>query len=162
MGKSIYVQDYMEGNICFGCGKENPEGLQIKSYWEDEVCVCIWHSKDKYQGWTNLLNGGILGTLVDCHCMGAAMSYAYRKEGRDFDSEPVYKYATGTMNIKYLKPTPNNLPIILKAWIKEIKDKKTIVFCEAWVDDIKTAEAEVIAIRVFDGSQTNNHKAFAI
>jgi hypothetical protein len=62
--KSPYIQDYMEGNICFGCGKDNPEGLQIKSYWEEDKCICIFQSQEKYQGWKNLMNGGILATVV--------------------------------------------------------------------------------------------------
>lgn len=148
-----YFQEYMEENVCFGCGKNNPEGLQIKSYWEGDTCICIWNSQQKYNGWTNLLNGGILATLVDCHCMATATSYAYQQENnRAWNSEPVYRYATGTMTIKYLKPTSNNLPIRLEAKIREVKNKKTTVQCTCWSGGIKTAEAEVIAIRVYDSS----------
>ena len=150
----------MEGNICFGCGKDNPDGLQIKSFWEDDVCYCLWNSAPKYQGWTNLMNGGVLATLIDCHTMGTAMSHAYHLENRHYDTKPVYQYATGTMQVKYIKPTPNNQEICLKATIKEVKGRKTIVYCEAWVGSVKTAEAEVIAIRVFDSSQPVEKQSF--
>lgn len=154
-GKSPYIQDYMDGNICFGCGKENHEGLQIKSFWEGDTCICRWDSMDKYQGWTNLMNGGILATLIDCHTMGAAMSHAYHLENRWYDTSPAYMYATGTLTVKYLKPTPNNDTLELRAKILEVKGKKTVLHCEAWVGDLKTAEAEVIAIRVVDTSQAH-------
>lgn len=159
--EKIYVQDFMDGNICFGCGKDNTEGLQIKSYWEEDICICDWENHHpRYQGWTDLMNGGVVATLVDCHTMGAAMSHAYRTENRAYNSEPLYMYATGTMTIKYLKPTPYGKPIRLTAKIKEVKGKKTVITCETWVEGIKTTESEVIAIRVVDTSQAHGQSSF--
>lgn len=156
----LYIQDFLEGNICFGCGKDNPDGLQIKSFWINDVCHCLWNSAPKYQGWTNILNGGILATLIDCHTMGTAISHAYRLENRSYDTEPVYKYATGSMQIKYLKPTPNDQEVDLRATVKEVKGRKTVVLCEVWVGDVQTAESEVIAIRVVDSSQPTKGSPF--
>jgi acyl-coenzyme A thioesterase PaaI-like protein len=155
-----YFQDFMPNNVCFGCGKDNHEGLHIKSYWEGEESICSWNSEEKYHGWANLLNGGILATIIDCHCMGTAIAYACKMENRSLDSEPIYRYATGTLTIKYLKPTSNNHPIMLRARVTEVKGKKTVLFCEAFSNNIKTAEAEVIAIRVFDSSQDNAKNPF--
>ncbi|WP_026999745.1 PaaI family thioesterase [Eisenibacter elegans] len=154
-----YIQDFMDGNICFGCGKDNPQGLQIKSHWEGDACVCLWDAHDpKYQGWKGLMNGGILATLIDCHTMGTAMAHAYRSEGRPYDSAPVYMYATGTMTVKYLQPTPIDVPIRLEARVLEVKGRKTIIACEAWAEGIQTASAEVVAIRVVDSSQAHGSK----
>lgn len=150
---SKYFQDHMPGNICYGCGRDNHFGLKIRSYWEGDEAICIWNSEEKYQGWKNILNGGVQATLIDCHSMCTAMAYAYRQEGRGLDSQPEYKYATGTMTIKYLKPTPNDKPIELRASVLEQKGKKTTVQCDVYVDGLKTAEANVIAIRVFDSSK---------
>ncbi len=147
-----YFQDYMPGNVCFGCGRDNHFGLKISSYWEGDEAVCIWNSEEKYQGWRGLMNGGILATLIDCHTMGAALAAAYKVENRALDSQPVYRYATGTMTVKYLKPTPNDKPIELRAKILEIKNRKTTVHCVALSEGVVTAEATVIAIRVFDSS----------
>ncbi len=158
--QKIYFQDYMEGNVCFGCGKDNPEGLQIKSYWEEDEAVCIWNSKDKYHGWPSLMNGGILATLVDCHCMCTAMAHAYKIEGRAMGTEPTYKYATGTLSIKYIRPTSNDHPVVLKAKVEDVKGRKTTVVCDVYSSDQKTAEAKVIAIRVFDSSAKNNNERF--
>ncbi|MFT6866974.1 MAG: acyl-coenzyme A thioesterase PaaI-like protein [Cyclobacteriaceae bacterium] len=149
MDNKDYFQDHMPENVCFGCGK-NHEGLNIKSYWEGNISICRWNSKEKYHGWENLLNGGILATLVDCHCMGTAMAHAYKLENRDLDSEPIYRYATGTLSVKYLKPTPNDQTIELRARIIEVKNRKTVLKCEVFSNSELTAEADVIAIRVFD------------
>ena len=84
MSEPKYFQDAMPENVCYGCG-HNDEGLKIKSYWEGEEAVCRWKSEEKYHGWSNLMNGGIMATLIDCHCMGTAMADAYRSEGRSFE-----------------------------------------------------------------------------
>lgn len=155
-----YFQSHMPENVCFGCGASNEEGLQIKSFWEGEESVCHWNSQEKYHGWANLLNGGILATLIDCHCMGTAMADAYRREDRSLDSEPTYRYATGTITVKYVKPTPNDQTIELRTKVTEVKGKKTVMSCTASVDGEITAEAEVIAIRVFDSSSHKGDNPF--
>lgn len=155
-----YFQDHMPGNVCFGCGAENPDGLQIKSYWEGEEAVCIWHSEERYHGWKHIMNGGILATLIDCHCMGAAMAAAYRAENRNLDSLPEYRYATGTMTVKYLLPTSNLNPVELRAQIREIKGKKVNLSCQVFSAGKQTVEAEVIAIRVADSSQHQANNPF--
>ena len=85
--------------------------------------------------------------------MGTAMAYAYQSEGRSMDTDPEYRYATGTLTVKYLKPTPNTT-VELRAKIVEVKGRKTVLSCELYSDKgEKTAEADVIAIRVFDSSE---------
>lgn len=159
MNQPIF-QDHMPGNVCFGCGTNNPEGLHIKSYWQGDKSVCKWLPEEKYHGWANLLNGGILATLIDCHCMGTAMAYAYKVEKRELNSQPEYRYATGTLTVKYLKPTSNNHLVELSTTVIEMKGRKTIMHCEVYSQGVKTAEAEVIAIRVFDGNQANTQNPF--
>jgi acyl-coenzyme A thioesterase PaaI-like protein len=146
-----YFQDHMPGNVCFGCGSENPEGLQIKSYWDGDEGVCVWHSLPRYHGWENVINGGVLATLVDCHCMGTALAAAYRAEGRAMGTDPVYRYATGTITVRYLKPTRNDRPIELRARVVETKGRKTRLTCQVLSDGEPTAEAEVIGFRVLEG-----------
>ncbi len=158
--ESDYFQDHMPENVCFGCGIHNDEGLQIKSYWEGNESVCKWDSQEKYHGWANLLNGGVLATIIDCHCMGTAMADAYRREERSLDSEPVYRYATGTLTVKYLKPTPNDKTIELRTKITEVKGRKTVMICEAIVEGEVTATAEVIGIRVYDSSTHTGENPF--
>lgn len=151
MAEKTYIQDYMPGNVCFGCGKENPDGLQIKSYMEGDTCVCVWESEEKYHGWENVMNGGVLATLIDCHSMATALEAAYRAEGRPLGSDPVYRYATGEITVRYLKPTPNDQPVTLKAHVVEMEGRKNRVHCDVYSDGEKTAEADVLAVRVFEG-----------
>ncbi len=150
-----YFQDFMPGNICFGCGRDNHEGLKISSYWQGKEAICHWRSEDKYQGWKGVLNGGIIATLIDCHTMCTAMAEAYKSENRTLDTNPIYRYATGTLTVNYLKPTLNDAPVTLKAKVIEVKGKKTVLKCEVWSNEELTAQADVVAIRVFDSSKEN-------
>lgn len=154
-------QDHMEGNVCFGCGQDNPEGLQIHSFWEGDTAICRWMPEKKYWGWVNILNGGIIATLIDCHCMGTAMAEAYRAEGRSLDTLPMYRYATGTLNIRYLKPTPGDQEVEVSAKVLEVKKRKTTLSVEVWCAGELTATAEVIALRVVDSSIPSEGNPFS-
>ncbi|WP_456460456.1 PaaI family thioesterase [Reichenbachiella sp.] len=155
-----YFQNHMPENVCFGCGINNDQGLHIKSYWEGDESVCQWQSEEHYHGWSDLMNGGIMATLIDCHCMGTAMAHAYKEEGRTLDTMPEYRYATGTLNVKYLRPTSNKHPVELRARVTEVKGRKTVMHCDFFCQGEKTAEAEVIGIRVFDSSQAEDGNVF--
>jgi len=150
----------MPSNVCFGCGQDNHEGLQIKSYWDGEEAICVWESKEKYQGWKGLMNGGIIATLIDCHSMCTSMAATYRAENRGLDTLPEYRYATGTMTIKYVKPTSNTAPVELRATVREIKGRKVTVDCKVFSEGQLTVIAEVIAIRVYDSSQVQEKNVF--
>lgn len=159
--QDVIFQEYMPENVCFGCGHQNVDGLKIASHWEGEKSICIWQPDPKYCGWPGLLNGGIMATLIDCHCMGTAMADAYRSENRDLDSQPIYRYATGTLTVRYLKPTPLQRSVKLVATILERKGRKSTIQCDLYSGELKTAEATVIAIRVYDSSSDENSEAFS-
>ncbi len=153
-----YFQDYMPGNICFGCGKHTKEGLHIKSYWKGNYSECLWTPKDIHQGWPHIMNGGIIATLIDCHCMGTAMAFAYKKEQRALDSLPEYRYATGSINVKYISPTPNK-KIKLIASAESYSEKKIFLKCTLIYKNKITVTAEVWAFRVYDSSKNDNNFA---
>lgn len=145
-----YFQDYMLDKVCFGCGANNPAGLHIQSFWDGEEAVCFWEPQAPYQGWPGITCGGIIATLIDCHCMATAMATAIRAENRPLGSEPHYRFATGNLNICYLLPTPMDAPLELRARVTVIKDnRKYTLACNLSVNGEKTVEAEVIAFLVY-------------
>lgn len=161
MSENEFFQDHMPGNVCFGCGRDNHEGLQISSHWHDGEGVCVWEPKEKYQGWRGLVNGGILATLVDCHCMCTSMAHAVRRENRSLDSSPYYRFATGQMKIRYLKPTPADRPVEVRARVMDIKDeRKYTLQAEVWSGGKekggKVVEAEVISFLVFSSDNPDH------
>lgn len=150
MAEDACFQDYMPGEICFGCGGANPTGLHIRSFWEGDEGVCRWQPEAYHQGWDGVACGGIIATLIDCHCMATAMATAVRSEHRALASEPRYRFATANLSIRYLKPTPINGPLTLRAHVAEVKDgRKYTLACDLYAGGIKTVEATVVAVLVY-------------
>jgi len=162
MPKREYFQHAMPGDVCFGCGSDNAAGLKIHSYWDGDEGVCRWRPEKKHEGWEGITCGGIIATLIDCHCMATAMATAIRNEGRALMSEPYYRFATGMLNIKYLAPTPNDKELELRAHVTEVKnEKKYTLECGLYADGVKTAEATVVAFLVHRSDQVDRDSAFS-
>lgn len=132
---------------CFGCGRNNEHGLQIKSFWDGDETICTWIPKKIYGAGLGVLCGGILSTLIDCHCVNTAIAALYKTEGRELGSKPFIPYAGGSITMRHMKPIFVKNPVVLRAKIKETKDRKTIISCTAFSDKIECAKAEVIAIK---------------
>lgn len=134
-----------EGTFCWGCGKNNEHGLQLKSYWKDEESIATWVPKEYHMAFPGILNGGIIATLIDCHGTGTANAAAHKAAD---GSNRHFMYVTGSISVKYLRPTPINKPITLRAKITEMSEKKIKVACDLYSEDMKCAIGEVLAVRV--------------
>ena len=121
--KAIQDQWSEVASHCWGCGRNNEHGLQIKSYWEGDETVCRWHPKEYHTAYPGMVCGGIIATIMDCHCLNTVVSVAYRAEGRAMDTKPDIVYVTGSLLLKLLRPTPIDKPIVLRARIKEKKER---------------------------------------
>lgn len=140
--------------VCYGCGGSNPHGLHIKSYWhEDGVHVLADHVPDaKYCGWPDLVYGGLIAMLVDCHSNWTAMPYHYRAESREPGSLPRIDCVTGNLGIKFIKPTPMGVPLTLRARVEGEVGRKSRVICEVFAGDVLTAVGDSVFVRVDTGS----------
>jgi acyl-coenzyme A thioesterase PaaI-like protein len=143
-------QDYYpeQWSHCFGCGHLNEHGHQIKSYWDGDETVAYFTPEPHHTAIPGYVYGGLLASLIDCHGTGSAAAAAYRAEGRPMDTDPPLRFLTGSLNVKYRKPTPLGPPIQLRGRIREVKGRKVIVDVSVLVDDILTVTGEVIAIQV--------------
>lgn len=136
--------------VCFGCGSKNAHGLRIKSYWDaDNVHVIMTHIPDpRYIGWPSLVYGGLISCLVDCHSNWTVMANHYRAEGREAGSLPRIDCVTGSLGVKYIKPTPMGVPLTLRARIEGEPGRKTRVLCEVYAGDTLTALGDSVFVRV--------------
>ena len=142
-------QDHIAEKHCWGCGILNKRGLQIRSTWSGDETVCTWQPKDYHlAGPTHVLNGGIIATIIDCHSICTAIAAAHRTEGRAMNTAPSIWYATASLQVTYLKPTPIHEPVVLRARVKEMKGKKTIITCSLFAEGEECARGEVVAVRV--------------
>lgn len=136
--------------VCFGCGSKNANGLQIKSHWStDNIHVVMTHIPDAcYVGWPSLVYGGLISCLIDCHSNWTVMANHYRAEGREADTLPRIDCVTGSLSVKYIKPTPMGVPLTLKARVEGDIGRKTRVLCEVYAGDKLTALGDSIFVRV--------------
>jgi acyl-coenzyme A thioesterase PaaI-like protein len=142
-------QDYYPENVawCYGCGRLNEHGLQIKSHWDGDEAVCTFLPRPYHIAIPGYVYGGLIASLIDCHCTGTASAAAYRAEDRPLDSQPPFRFVTASLKVDYLKPTPLGVPLEVRARVREIKGRKVIM--EAWLsaNGEVTARGEVVAVQ---------------
>ncbi|MCL7454637.1 MAG: PaaI family thioesterase [Anaerolineae bacterium] len=143
-------QDYYPDEVahCYGCGRLNEHGHQIKSYWEGEQAVATYTPKPYHTAIPGYVYGGLIASLIDCHSTGTAAAAAYRAEGRAMDTEPALRFVTASLHVDYLKPTPIDDPLELRARVKEIKGRKVVVTTELSAQGEVCARGEVVAVQV--------------
>jgi acyl-coenzyme A thioesterase PaaI-like protein len=123
-------QDYYQDEFahCFGCGRLNQDGLQIKSYWDGEESVSHYTPKACYTGGsTEYFYGGIICALIDCHSGATASAAKLRAEGFSLGDIPLTRFVTASLKVDFLKPTPMGKLIEVRGRVIEIKNRKIIV-----------------------------------
>jgi acyl-coenzyme A thioesterase PaaI-like protein len=134
MTQELSLQEtYAPNGICFGCGVQNERGLHIRSYPAadgSEDVVAEFRAEPYQQAFPGVVNGGIIGALLDCHSNWTGAYYLMKKTG---DEEPPCT-VTADFHVKLTRPTPSDAPITLKARVVESPS-----------DDRAVVEAELIA-----------------
>src|SRR5260221_4368271 len=145
-------QDYYPDALahCYGCGKLNEHGHQIKSYWDGDESVCNFQPKPYHIAIPGYVYGGVLASLIDCHGTGTAAAAGYRAENRPMDSEPPLRYLTASLHVDYLKPTPLGLTLEVRGKVKEVAGRKVVI--DEWIvaDGVITVRGSVVAVQVPD------------
>jgi acyl-coenzyme A thioesterase PaaI-like protein len=123
----ISLQDrYGPDTICFGCGPANDRGLQIKSFPLGDEVVADWTPSAHHQAFEGALNGGIIGTLLDCHSNWTAAVHLMNGRG---DPEPPVT-VTADFLVRLRRPTPAHRAVHLVARVVESDDPKIVVESE--------------------------------
>ncbi len=144
------VQDFYPESLsyCYGCGRLNEKGLQIKSYWDGDETVCEFKPQPHHTAIPGYVYGGLIASLIDCHGTGSAALAIYRHEGRQMDSDPPVRCVTASLQVQYLHPTPLGQVLQLRGEIKEVKGKKVTTEITLSADDQVCAKGEVVAVQV--------------
>ena len=142
-------QDQGSVSHCHGCGADNPKGLQLKSFWDGDEAIATWKAEPHHCGGSKeIVNGGIIASLIDCHSLNLAIAQAYRAENRPIGSSPRIGFVTGNLNVSYLKRAPIAEPLHLRARIMRIEGRKAWVSCTLSAVGEVCATGEVLGIRV--------------
>jgi acyl-coenzyme A thioesterase PaaI-like protein len=143
-------QDYYPDQLsyCYGCGRLNEQGLQIKSYWEGDESVCVFTPRPFHIAIPGFVYGGLIASLIDCHATGTAAAAMYRAEGRALDTLPAFRFVTASLQVDYLKPTPLGVPLHVRGIAKEIKGRKVVVSATLSANGVVCARGEVVAVQM--------------
>ncbi|MEZ5706958.1 MAG: PaaI family thioesterase [Burkholderiaceae bacterium] len=143
-------QNHYPENVshCYGCGSQNTQGHQIKTVWEGEETVTRFTPAPFHTSVPGFVYGGLIASLIDCHSTGTAAAAMYRQEGRDMDSQPPFRFVTGSLHVDFLKPTPIGGELVIRGRVKEIKGRKVVVETTVSAGPVITARGEVVAVQM--------------
>ena len=131
MTEQSLQERYAPRNECFGCGPANEKGLRIRSFPQGDEVVCEWQPEKYQEAYPGMLNGGIIGTLMDCHSNWTAAWHLMNRNR--LDSPPCT--VTADYAIKLKRPTPTDRPVKLVARVVESTDDRAIVEAELIAHD---------------------------
>lgn len=134
---------------CFGCGKNNPQGHQLKSYWEGDNQTIAQHlpAMQYSGGHPQHVYGGMIASLLDCHGTASAAAAVYQAKNRHMgDGLPAIRCVTASLHIDYLKPTPQGVLLSIFGQIRSIDGKKIWVDLQLKAGDAVCAQGQMLAI----------------
>jgi len=143
-------QDYYPDELshCYGCGRLNEHGLQLKSHWVGEETVAIFHPKPYHIAIPGYVYGGLIASLIDCHGTGTASAASYRKEGREMGTAPPLRFMTASLKVDFLHPTPIGVPLEVRGRVEEVKGRKVMVTATVSAEGEVCARGQVVAVQM--------------
>jgi len=149
MNSLIAVQDTYPDDFahCYGCGKNNEQGLRIKTYLVDDHTVTDHTPEPFHTGAKDFAYGGIVASLIDCHSTGSAAIFWMRANGIEVGSEPAARFVTARLEVDFVAPTPLG-PLHLVGESVEVAERKVIVTTELTGNGAITARGRAVLVRV--------------
>ncbi len=138
---------YASKSICFGCGPANAKGLRIRSFPHGDEVVADWMPESHHEAYPGMLNGGIVGSLLDCHSNWAAAWRLMNDHGWDKPQCTV----TAKYSVQLLAPTPSNQSLHLRARIVDVTGGHVTVESELSSNGKVTAKCKGVFVMVKPG-----------
>lgn len=134
---------------CYGCGRRNPNGHQLKSYWDGDETVARHSPGPEYSGGVpDHVYGGLIASVFDCHGAASAAAFTYRalNRGRGSDEEPI-RYVTASLKVDFRRPTPLGTELTIKGKLRSIEGRKVCVDLTLFAHGEVCVSGEMLAIR---------------
>ncbi len=144
-------QRYAPNSICFGCGPANAKGLRIGSVESGDALVCDWHAEPHHEAFPGMVNGGIVGALLDCHSNWMAAMHLMKARGL---SEPPCT-VTAEFSVRLKRPTPTASVLHLHAQVARTEGDRVEVDATLTAEGKVTATCHGVFVAVKEG-----HPAF--
>jgi acyl-coenzyme A thioesterase PaaI-like protein len=142
---------YAPNNRCFGCGPMNEKGLRIRSFESGDELVCDWTPEPHHLAFPGVVNGGIVGALLDCQSNWTAAYHLMKKRGAD-ELPPT---ATADFHVQLKRPTPLDTTLHLRSRVVESKDDRAVIEATIEANGQVTATCRGTFVAVREG-----HPAF--
>ena len=137
---------------CFGCGPANEQGLRSRSFeGGDGSVVAEWQARPEHEAFDGCVNGGILGTLIDCHSNWTAIA-ALMAAGWATDAPST---VTAEYSVRFRRPTPSTRPLRVIGRPVEVAPDRVTVETSVEADGVVTARGRAVFVPVAQG-----HPAF--
>lgn len=146
------IQDYYAPDMahCYGCGRLNDKGLQIKTRWDGDQTLSTYTPREEHTAIPGFVYGGLLASLIDCHGTGSG-ALAYAKEHNiELKEYNAPRFVTGSLKVNYHKPTPIDGELEIRGTIKEVKGRKVITTIELLAKGEVCVTGEVLAVLIPD------------
>lgn len=142
------VQDFYPDDFshCYGCGRLNADGLQLKSRWEGDETVARFVPRPEHMALPGYVYGGLIASLIDCHAMGTAAAATLRAEGTEVGAAPSPRFVTAALRVDYLKPTPLGPELEIRARVRERTPRKVVIESTVSAGGVITARGEAVAV----------------
>ncbi|MBM6546368.1 PaaI family thioesterase [Janibacter sp. YIM B02568] len=154
-GVAPAVQDHYPEDAahCYGCGARNPQGHQLKTRWAGESrteTVTRFVPGAEQTAMPGYVYGGLVASVVDCSGTGSAALAATHAAGRDLEAEGALRFVTGTLEVRYVRPTPMGEELVVTGRIEELKGRKVTVLLTVEAAGSVVAEGRVVALQLPD------------
>ncbi len=140
-------RQYAPSSICFGCGPANQQGLQINSIRIENGLSMEFLPEQHHQAFPGMINGGIIGTLLDCHGNWTAAVALMDAQGLE---EPPCT-VTASYTVKLRRPTPTDTVLKVTSQIKELSDDRVEIELLLEANDKVCATGSGLFVAVKEG-----------
>jgi acyl-coenzyme A thioesterase PaaI-like protein len=133
---------------CYGCGRLNEHGLHVQSYWQGDESVCVFQPKPYHMAIPGYVYGGLIASIIDCHSTGTASAAATRAAGLALTPETQLRFLTAALHVDYLKPTPIDATLEVRAQVKALKGRKVVITSTLSANGEVCARGEVVCVQM--------------
>ena len=140
-------ETYAPNNRCFGCGPQNEKGLRIRSFEEGDELVCDWTPEPHHLAFNNIVNGGIIGALLDCHSNWTAAVHLMKKHG----ATELPATVTSDFHVTLKRPTPMDATLHLRAHVVESSEDRALIEASIEANGKVTATCRGTFVAVKEG-----------
>lgn len=137
---------------CYGCGRSNPRGHHLKSYWDGEETLARFTVRPEFSGGVpGHAYGGMVASLLDCHGTASAAAFAYRAAGREMgEGGEFMRFVTASLEVEFLRPTPIGVELEIRGRLRGIEGRKVRVSLSLVAGGQACARGEMLAVQFRD------------